>query len=93
MNAYFYGEDYDASSHMMNDPVDFQTYGYGGFGYDTSHVPQNEPKSELEYAAGSGNIFAVKRIVETLADETSIEKKNDKGACLVDVTPHLLQLL
>ena len=49
---------------MTNDPVDFQTYGYGGFGYDTSHVAKDEPHSELTLAAKSGNFNQVKRIVE-----------------------------
>ena len=38
-----YGDEYDPVRHMAEDPIHFQMYGYGGFGYDTSHVPKDEP--------------------------------------------------
>ena len=47
MSSYYYDDDYDAYDHMTSDPVDFQTYGYGGFGYDTSHIQPNEARPEI----------------------------------------------
>ncbi|KAL7523750.1 hypothetical protein ACHAXR_000311 [Thalassiosira sp. AJA248-18] len=49
--------------------------GYGGFGYDTSHVPKDEPRSALAIAAGSGNLDEVKRVVEA-AKAVSDEEKD-----------------
>jgi hypothetical protein len=49
---------------MTNDPVDFYTRGYGGFGYDTSHVKKDEPRTDLFNYASAGNLSEVKRIVE-----------------------------
>lgn len=65
METYFdeFG-DYDPMEHMVKDPVDFQMYGYGGFGYDTSHVPKDEDHSELYKAAEAGDLNKVKQIVQ-----------------------------
>ena len=75
MSRYYGGDDYDAYDHMTNDPVDFATHGYGGFGYDTSHVPKDEPRSELTKAAMAGEFAEVKSIVEA-AKAVSDEEKN-----------------
>ena len=62
---YDYGdyEDYDPSDHMMNDPVGFQIHGYGGFGYDTSHVEPSEEHSELYNASSAGDLAKVRELI------------------------------
>lgn len=64
------------SGYYDHSSVDFQMNGYGGFGYGTSHVPKNEPHTELFNAAKNGNLAEVRRIVEA-AEAISEEKKND----------------
>ena len=67
----YYDDDfgYDVMAHMAEDPVDFYTNGYGGFGYDTSHVEPNEKHSNLYLAAIAGNLREVKRLVEGTDDD------------------------
>jgi len=67
--------EYDPSDHMTNDPVGFYTHGYGGYGYDTSHVPRDEAKPELVKHVEEGNLQAVRDVVESVAT-TSHEEKN-----------------
>ncbi|KAL7548726.1 hypothetical protein ACHAWF_011990 [Thalassiosira exigua] len=50
-------------------------YGYGGFGYDTSHVPRDEAKSELTQEVERGNLAAVRQIVEDAASKSEEEKQ------------------
>lgn len=66
------GYDYDPFEHMTNDPVDFQTHGYGGFGYDTSHVKADGEHCALYQASEAGNMTEVQAII---SKETSTEKK------------------
>jgi Ankyrin repeats (3 copies)/Zinc finger C-x8-C-x5-C-x3-H type (and similar) len=40
---------------------DFNRYGYGGFGYDTSHVPRDEEHSALYIAAKDGDLAKVQQ--------------------------------
>jgi hypothetical protein len=56
-------DDYDPWDHMVNDPEDFQMNGYGGFGYDTSHVKSDGNHSALALAAKNGNLGAVQSLV------------------------------
>ena len=65
MSDYDYDDDYeyDPWNHMVNDPVDFQMNGYGGFGYDTSHVKSDGNHSALARAAKDGNLGAVQSLV------------------------------
>lgn len=58
---------YDAYDHMISDPVDFQMHGYGGFGYDTSHVAPDSSKPTLTLRAEEGDLSNVRRIVEEAA--------------------------
>ena len=39
----------------------FFTYGHGGFGYDTSHVPRDEAHSSLFTAAMDGDLTKVQQ--------------------------------
>ena len=64
-------EDYNPLQHMMDDPVHFQMYGYGGFGYDTSHVPRDEPEPPITKKAAAGDLAGVMAIV----DKTSVDQK------------------
>lgn len=57
-------DDYNPMRHMMEDPVDFQMHGYGGFGYDSSHVPPDEPPSALVKKVMYDSLEGVKRIVQ-----------------------------
>ena len=50
---------------MAEDPVHFQMYGYGGFGYDTSHVPKDEPEPPITKKAHNGDLAGVRAIVKT----------------------------
>lgn len=74
MSRYYYDEDYDAYDHMTNDPFDFQMYGYGGFGYDTSHIQPDEPRSEICIKASTGDLIGVMKIVER-ASSSDEQKK------------------
>ena len=38
--------------------LEFQMYGYGGFGYDTSHVPKDDPDPAIVSAARRGDLLA-----------------------------------
>lgn len=60
--------DYDAVDHMTNDPVGFYTYGYGGFGYDTSHVKKDGQHSEFYRACEKGDLDEVKDMLAREAD-------------------------
>jgi hypothetical protein len=80
-----YSDDYDPFDHMTNNPVDFYTRGYGGFGYDTSHVKKDEPRSELFNQASAGNLSEVKRIVEG-AENVSEEEKSKVINHAFDIT-------
>ncbi len=60
-------DDYDVIDHMTNDPIDFQIYGYGGFGYDTSHIAPDEERSEMCISASKGDLHTVMDIVEQAA--------------------------
>ena len=75
----YYDDDYeyDPYSHMTNDPLDYYTHGYGGFGYDTSHVKKDESRTELFKHASGGNFSEVKRIVE--AARGQIRKRKEYG--------------
>eukprot|EP00656_Telonema_subtile_P022442 TRINITY_DN23580_c0_g2_i2.p1 TRINITY_DN23580_c0_g2~~TRINITY_DN23580_c0_g2_i2.p1 ORF type:complete len:297 (-),score=38.64 TRINITY_DN23580_c0_g2_i2:4-894(-) len=44
--------------------LDFQTHGYGGFGYDTSHVEPDEPEPALVGAAKQGELGLITALVE-----------------------------
>ena len=66
--------DYDPWDHMTNDPVDFAMHGYGGFGYDTSHIQQDEKQSEMCIAASKGDLNTVKQLVNTAAAISDDEK-------------------
>jgi hypothetical protein len=57
------------------DPVAFQMYGYGGFGYDTSHVPPDQQHSELYHASKEGDLKKVKEIVRLCTGKTEEEKR------------------
>lgn len=70
---YDYDYEYDPYEHMANDPLSFYTHGYGGFGYDTSHVPPDEDTPDITKRVEEGNLAAVKNIVE--AASTDSEKK------------------
>lgn len=72
---FMYGDDYDPVEQMARDPVAFQMYGYGGFGYDTSHVRPDEARQELTERAEAGDVDSVRRLVEQAA-AVSDEKKN-----------------
>ena len=39
-------------------------FGYGGFGYDASHVPRDDPTPPIVVEAGKGNLTKVKFLVE-----------------------------
>jgi hypothetical protein len=67
-------DDYDPMDHMMNDPVGFQIHGYGGFGYDTSHVPQDGNRPEIVVAAKDGRMDKVKGLVEAAASQNGKSK-------------------
>lgn len=58
MSDYGYGDDMDYDV----DPVDFQMYGYGGFGYHTSQVAKDEPKSLCALAAEAGDLARVRSL-------------------------------
>jgi len=73
---YAYDSDYDAMEHMMNDPVGFQTYGYGGFGFDTSNVPPDDPTPPLVCACLDGDINLVKSMLESCSDKDKPELTN-----------------
>jgi len=62
--GYYADDDYNPMRHMMDDPVDFQMHGYGGFGYDTSDVPKDEPKPTITKKADAGDLAGVKSVVE-----------------------------
>lgn len=47
-------------------------YGYGGFGYDTSHVKKDDPHSEFYMLCAGGNLDRVKAM---LSRETTTAKK------------------
>eukprot|EP00978_Attheya_sp_CCMP212_P018217 scaffold49527_cov53-Attheya_sp.AAC.5 len=64
--------------HMINDPVGFQIHGYGGFGYDTSHVPQDGNPPEIVVAAKDGRMDKVKDLVEAAASQNGKSKVNDE---------------
>mmetsp|Transcript_36472 Transcript_36472/g.74405 ORF Transcript_36472/g.74405 Transcript_36472/m.74405 type:complete len:851 (+) Transcript_36472:234-2786(+) len=66
-DAYDDYDDYDVVDHMTNDPIDFQINGYGGFGYDTSHIGPDEPRSEMCLSAFQGDLSGVMDIVERAA--------------------------
>mmetsp|Transcript_7813 Transcript_7813/g.11472 ORF Transcript_7813/g.11472 Transcript_7813/m.11472 type:complete len:207 (+) Transcript_7813:90-710(+) len=68
--------EYDPAWHMTNDPVDFAMNGYGGFGYDTSHVQSDEPISELVSCCKQGNLNEVKRVVDSFPEEMKAELIN-----------------
>lgn len=53
-----FGSFYDPSS------VEFQIYGYGGFGYDTSHVKPDDVQPEIVQAAKNGDLGRLMRVVE-----------------------------
>jgi len=74
-DGFMYGADYDAVEHMTRDPVGFQMHGYGGFGYDTSHVRPDEVPPELTRSAKEGDVASARMIVEKAA-AVSDEKKN-----------------
>ena len=59
MDDYGDYDDYDPVDHMVNDPVGFQIHGYGGFGYDTSHIKADQEHSELYHASSAGNLTKV----------------------------------
>ena len=67
----YYSDDdeYDPMRHMMEDPVDFQMHGYGGFGYDTSHVRPDEPLSALVKKVTYDDLEGVKRVVSPKGHE------------------------
>ena len=73
MSDYDYDDDYeyDPWNHMVNDPVDFQMNGYGGFGYDTSHVKSDGNHSALARAAKDGNLGAVQSLVRGCSSSSS----------------------
>ncbi|KAL7525402.1 hypothetical protein ACHAWF_001344 [Thalassiosira exigua] len=50
--------------------------GYGGFGYDTSHVPRDEPKCKLTRQIERGDAAAVRRTVQAAAAVSDEEKRN-----------------
>jgi hypothetical protein len=65
--------DYDDFDYFDDyDPVDFQINGYGGFGYDTSHVKPDQEHSALYRAAESDSLAEIQEILST---ETSHKKK------------------
>ena len=71
---YHYSDDYDPYDHMTNDPIDYYTNGYGGFGYDTSHVKKDETHSELFKYASAGDLSQVKQIIEHAKAVSEVEK-------------------
>ncbi len=83
MSSYYDSDDdynddysYDAAEHMTNDPVHFQMFGYGGFGYDTSHIGPDEPRPELCINASRGDLGGVMDIVDragSISDEEKIQ--------------------
>ena len=52
------------------DSVEFQMYGYGGFGYDTSHVKPAEKTSELVKAAKAGDLEQIQSNVRNASTES-----------------------
>lgn len=72
MDYYDSDGDYDAFGHMSGDPLDFYTNGYGGFGYDTSHVPKDDQKAEITKKIEEGNLNAVKRIVQAATEKDKV---------------------
>ena len=59
---------YDVVEHMTSDPVDFYTYGYGGFGYDTSQVKPNEKDPPVIQAAKKGDLEQIQMLVASAED-------------------------
>ena len=72
MDYYDSDGDYDAFGHMSGDPYDFYTNGYGGFGYDTSHVPKDDRKAEITKKSEEGDLNAVKRIVQAATEKDKV---------------------
>ena len=68
--------EYDVVAHMTDDPVDFYTNGYGGFGYDTSHVAGPEPHSELYRASAAGDLAKVQSIVSETSPSLKLQVLN-----------------
>lgn len=62
-------------------------YGYGGFGYETSHVKKDEPPSELCTHAQVGRLAEMKIIVEA-AKAVSEDKKN----CVINHARRLTEI-
>jgi hypothetical protein len=68
---------YDAAAHMMGDPVDFQMYGHGGFGYDTSHIQKDDPTPDIVQAAEKGDFnMLVEECFEEGENEDSFVRKD-----------------
>jgi len=61
-------EDYDGYYGGVDD-ITFQMYGYGGFGYDTSHVKPNEKESTFVKAARSGDVRKMRSLLDEVHDE------------------------
>jgi hypothetical protein len=61
-------DDYDNGCDYDYEPdyssLDFQMNGYGGFGYDTNHVPADDPVPSIVNAARAGLFEQVKQLVE-----------------------------
>ena len=59
---------------MTQDPLSFYTFGYGGFGYDTSHVPPNEETPVITKRVEDGNLAAVQNIVQAASADSEKAK-------------------
>jgi len=82
-------EDYDSDDleAYMPEPgsLEFQLYGYGGFGYNTDHVPKDDDVPDIVRYAKTGNIEGVKAQISMVrkkarkAKKEQRNKKLDKG--------------
>merc|ERR1719375_837223 len=67
------------------DEIDFQMYGYGGFGYDTSHIKPDSAQPAIVTASGHGNLEELRSLVERssrseIPTAESVARANDATA-------------
>ena len=65
MDNYDFYDDYYAGV----DEITFQIAGYGGFGYDTSHVQPPQRETAVVQAARSGNVNELKSLLGSVKNE------------------------
>eukprot|EP00586_Coscinodiscus_wailesii_P021018 CAMPEP_0172496826 /NCGR_PEP_ID=MMETSP1066-20121228/93702_1 /TAXON_ID=671091 /ORGANISM="Coscinodiscus wailesii, Strain CCMP2513" /LENGTH=73 /DNA_ID=CAMNT_0013269325 /DNA_START=71 /DNA_END=289 /DNA_ORIENTATION=+ len=73
MMYYYDYNSYDPYQQMAYDTASYQMYGYGGYGYETSHIPPDESHSPLYSRAEKGDL---QRVTALVTEASENEKDN-----------------